>query len=67
MTLMRQMVLNTGRREAAAFGGYPLSGCAGLSPRESMSLDFRVASLPYKSSSFATLFRGQNKTLYVYL
>ena len=42
----------------------PLSGFAGLPPRESMSLDFRVALLPYKSSSFATLFRGQNKPLY---
>ena len=32
----------------------PSAACGGVSPRESMSLDFRVASLPYKSSSFAT-------------
>ena len=32
-----------------------------------MSLDSQVALLPYESSSFATLFRGQNKSLYAYL
>ena len=32
-----------------------------------MSLDSQVALPPYESSSFATLFRGQNKSLYAYL
>ena len=36
-------------------GNAPLLSPVGdVSPQESMSLDFRVASLPYKSSSFAT-------------
>ena len=36
-------------------GGTPFGGWRHhLSPQESMSLDFRVAALPYKSSSFAT-------------
>ena len=42
----------------AACGGHPLSGFAGLLLKGSMSLDFRVASLPYKSSSFATPIQG---------
>ena len=32
----------------------PIPACGGTSPRESMSLDSQVASLPYESSSFAT-------------
>ena len=51
----RQTALRAGKYTPSAYG---------TSPRESMSLDFRVALLPYKSSSFATLFRGQNKPLY---
>jgi hypothetical protein len=40
---------------AGARGNAPLLSPVGdVSPQESMSLDFRVASLPYKSSSFAT-------------
>ena len=34
---------------------YTLLPLRGISPRESMSLDSRLASLPYESSSFATL------------
>jgi len=34
---------------------YTLLTLRGISPRESMSLDSRLASLPYESSSFATL------------
>ena len=38
-----------------AFGARKCTPSAyGTSPRESMSLDFRIVSLPYKSSSFAT-------------
>ena len=40
----------------------PLSGCAGLSPRESVSHDSQVALLPYESCSLATPSGGQNKT-----
>ena len=39
----------------------PLSRFAGLPPRESVSHDSQVATLPYESCSLATLFRGQNK------
>ena len=35
-------------------------------PRESMSQDSQVATLPYESCSLATLFRGQNKSLYAF-
>ncbi len=41
----------------------PLSGCAGLSPRESVSHDSQVALLPYESCSLATPSGGQNKPL----
>ena len=37
---------------AASYNLLPLRG---ISPRESMSLDSRLALLPYESSSFATL------------
>ena len=40
--------------ELATFGGSPLSGFAGLSPRESVSHDSQVALLPYESCSLAT-------------
>ncbi len=40
----------------------PLSGLRRTSPRESVSHDSQVASLPYESCSLAPLFRGQNKT-----
>ncbi|WP_307973520.1 hypothetical protein, partial [uncultured Dialister sp.] len=32
--------------DLAACGGHPLSGCAGLSPLESVSRDFQVAIAP---------------------
>ena len=60
-----QMILHSGR---PPFGGqgslcasslhaasYTLLPLRGISPRESMSLDSRLALLPYESSSFATL------------
>ena len=50
--------------ELATFGGSPLSGFAGLSPRESVSHDSQVALLPYESCSLATPSGGQNRPLY---
>ena len=47
--------------------GSPLSGCAGLSPQESVSHDSQVALLPYESCSLATPSGGQNKSLYAFL
>ena len=46
----------------------PLSGCAGLPPRESVSRDFRVAIAPLQIT-FAChpIQGGKNKPLYVYL
>ena len=36
----------------------PYPGCAGLSPRESVSHDSQVALLPYESCSLATPMQG---------
>ena len=70
---MRQWALNTGRWEGCRLAARSalriISTChvvhplplRGIPPMGSMSLDFQVASLPYKSSSFATS-RG-HKTL----
>ena len=41
-------------RQTALRAGKYIPSAYGTSPRESMSLDFRIVSLPYKSSSFAT-------------
>ena len=40
--------------QTAPVGNAPLSPLRGTSPRESVSRDFQVAALPYKSRSLAT-------------
>ena len=47
---MRQMLLNTSRRELATSGGQFLSRFVGLPPRESVSLGSQVALLPYSTA-----------------
>ena len=56
MPLVSCLLINTSRREGAAVGGSPPLVPNGTTflLKGSMSLDFRVAALPYKSSSFAT-------------
>ena len=51
---VRQWALNTDRREAAAFGGSPLSRFAGFLHGKASHEIFRSLSLPYKSRSLAT-------------
>ena len=60
---LRQSALNTGQREAAAFGGPPLSRFAGLLLKGSMSLDSQSPQAPYESSSFATPQAGAEQSV----
>ena len=41
-------------RAGARWKCTPIPACGGTSPRESVSRDFQVATLPYKSRSLAT-------------